>query len=107
MAKSLAATNMRPATRGETPMNDVPKQVISTKELLKDSPKNWGKWGPDDEVGSLNYLTKAEVLRGVAAVKQGKTFTLQVPIGHPKGDPMAPGRSGAIKVNTIDKGHWA
>ena len=27
------------------------------KQLLKNSPKNWGKWGPDDEVGSLNYLT--------------------------------------------------
>lgn len=24
--------------------------------LLKDSPSNWGKWGEDDEVGSLNYL---------------------------------------------------
>jgi hypothetical protein len=23
--------------------------------------KNWGRWGPDDERGTLNYLTPAEV----------------------------------------------
>ena len=51
---------------------------IPVTELLKDDPKNWGRWGPDDEVGSLNFLTQAEVLRGVQAVRQGKTFTLQV-----------------------------
>jgi hypothetical protein len=30
--------------------------VPHTSELLADSPTNWGKWGPDDEVGALNYL---------------------------------------------------
>nr|WP_237717163.1 hypothetical protein [Cupriavidus basilensis] len=38
------------------------KNVPLVAELLRDAPKNWGKWGPDDEVGSLNYLTQAEVL---------------------------------------------
>ena len=23
--------------------------------------KSWGKWGPDDELGTLNYVTPAEV----------------------------------------------
>ena len=52
------------------------KQVPTVSELLKDAPKNWGRWGAEDEVGALNFLTNAEVLRGVSAVKQGKTFTL-------------------------------
>ena len=26
--------------------------------------KNWGKWGEEDEVGALNYLTAEEVFRG-------------------------------------------
>lgn len=47
---------------------DAKKPVVA--DLLRDAPKNWGKWGPDDEVGLLNYLTQAEVLRGVAAVLQ-------------------------------------
>ncbi len=44
----------------------------SFTELLKDSPKNWGRWGAEDEVGALNFLTSAEILRGVKAVQQGK-----------------------------------
>jgi kynurenine formamidase len=82
------------------------KVVPEATQLLENSPKNWGKWGPDDEVGSLNYLTSAEVLRGVSAVKQGKTFTLQVLMGHPKGDPVWPGRTGPTRVNVMDKGYF-
>lgn len=82
------------------------KNVPHVRELLKDSPKNWGKWGPDDEVGSLNYLTPAEALRGAAAVKQGKSFTLQVRMGDPDGDPVWPGRQQAKRMNVMDKGHY-
>ena len=82
------------------------KPVPAVGELLKNDPKNWGKWGDDDEVGSLNYLTSAEVLRGVRAVRQGKTFTLQVVMGHPKGDPVWPGRTPSKRMNVMDKGHF-
>ena len=54
------------------------KKVPHVRELLKDAPRNWGKWGADDEVGCLNYLTAKEALEGVSQVRQGKTFTLQV-----------------------------
>lgn len=80
--------------------------VPDLKELLDGLPKNWGKWGPDDEVGSLNYLTVDEVLRGVAAVRQGKTFTLQIQMGHPKGDPVWPGRRPAQRMNVLDHSHF-
>ncbi|WHA42613.1 cyclase family protein [Agrobacterium larrymoorei] len=76
------------------------------RELLSEMPTNWGKWGPDDEVGALNYLTPEEVLRGKAAISSGKTFTLQIPIGHPHGDPMWPGRRQAHRMNLMDKGHF-
>jgi len=80
--------------------------VPAVSDLLKDAPKNWGKWGPDDEVGSLNYLTPEVVVRAMALVRQGKVFTLQVKIGNPKGDPVWPGRIGAQRYNVIDKAHW-
>ena len=67
-------------------------------ELLGDAPpSNWGKWGPDDEVGSLNYLTRDEVLRGVASVRTGEVFTLQVQIGSHRSDadPVWPNRTSA------------
>ena len=31
-------------------------------EFLKNSPSNWGKWGKDDQIGSLNYLDAGQVL---------------------------------------------
>ena len=81
-------------------MADVP----SMAELLgEDTPKNWGKWGPDDEVGSLNYLDAAQVLRGVASVKTGEVFTLQCPMGHPHGDPVFPGRTGVEREMVFDQ----
>lgn len=82
------------------------KKVPSAEELLKDMPKNWGRWGPDDEVGSLNFLTREEVLRGIKAVRQGKTFTLQIPMGNPQGDPVWPGRDSAKRMNVLDHGHF-
>lgn len=76
------------------------------KELLKDSPKNWGKWGPDDEVGSLNYLTPEVVIAAAGSIKSGKTFTLQVKMANPAGDPVWPGRTGAVRINVMDEGHF-
>ena len=63
---------------------------VEFTELLKESPKNWGRWGKDDEIGALNFLTNKEVLRGVRAVQQGKTFMLGVPVARPQGDPLHP-----------------
>ncbi|HKY92426.1 MAG TPA: cyclase family protein, partial [Nevskiaceae bacterium] len=82
------------------------KKAPAVGTLLKDMPKNWGRWGADDEVGSLNFLTRQEVLRGVQSVKSGKTFTLQVQMGNPKGDPVWPGRNPAQRMNVLDAGHW-
>src|SRR5947209_1562066 len=83
-----------------------PDNTPRIEDLLKDSPKNWGRWGPDDEVGALNYLGQPEVLRGVAAVRQGKVFTLQVPMGDPAGDPLWPGRTQPTRINVLDKGDY-
>jgi kynurenine formamidase len=56
---------------------------------------NWGRWGDDDERGSLNLLTPAVVQGGIAAVKTGRVYSLGIPIqssgvplyGH-RGTPM-------------------
>lgn len=40
---------------------------------------NTGRWGDDDERGTLNLLTPGAVLRGVQAVRQGKVFSLAIP----------------------------
>ena len=45
------------------------EQTPHLKDFLKDSPSNWGKWGPKDEIGSLNYLGQAEALAGAKLFK--------------------------------------
>lgn len=75
-------------------------------ELLAQAPTNWGRFGEADEVGGLNFLTPQEILRGIASVKQGKVFTLGLPMGNPQGDPVWPGRSGAVRLNTQDKASY-
>jgi kynurenine formamidase len=40
---------------------------------------NWGRWGPDDQRGTLNFVTPAAVRRGAACVKKGITFPLSIP----------------------------
>ena len=40
---------------------------------------NWGRWGPDDQRGTLNLITDAAVRRGVAAARDGRVFSLAIP----------------------------
>ena len=87
-------------------MTDTASQVTSLEELLTGLPTNWGRWGNEDEIGCLNYITPEEVLRGIKHVTSGKVFTLGVPIGNPGGDPVWPGRSGATRLMTQDRSYY-
>jgi kynurenine formamidase len=40
---------------------------------------NWGRWGEDDQRGTLNLVTSEAVQRGVRAVRSGRTFSLAIP----------------------------
>ncbi|WP_175953010.1 cyclase family protein [Burkholderia sp. BCC0405] len=46
---------------------------------------NWGDFGPDDQKGRLNWLTPDAVLRGVAEVREGRVFSLSLPLDVPRG----------------------
>lgn len=40
---------------------------------------NTGRWGADDQRGTLNLIDDAAVRRGAAAVREGRTFSLAIP----------------------------
>jgi kynurenine formamidase len=48
-------------------------------KLLAARVSNAGRWGPDDQRGTLNLVDTAAVLRGVAAARQGRVFSLAIP----------------------------
>jgi kynurenine formamidase len=41
---------------------------------------NWGRWGPDDERGALNYLTPERVAAAAGLVRSGRTVSLSRPL---------------------------
>ena len=48
-------------------------------KALAEKYKNWGKWGPDDQLGTLNYITPQKVIDASNLVKQGKVISLAIP----------------------------
>src|SRR5437764_13945055 len=44
--------------------------VLKKAEALK----NWGKWGPDDELGVLNSITPEDIVNAAKLVRKGKVF---------------------------------
>ena len=53
---------------------------------------NWGEFGPDDQRGRMNYVTREKVLEGIAEVKEGVTFNLSLPLDYPGGNALNPRR---------------
>jgi kynurenine formamidase len=47
---------------------------------LAERVSNWGRWGDDDERGTLNLIDADAVRRGAACVRAGKTFSLALPL---------------------------
>ncbi|NYT67547.1 cyclase family protein [Pusillimonas noertemannii] len=37
---------------------------------------NWGKWGPDDEIGTLNYVSPDDIKAAAGLVRKGSVFSL-------------------------------
>lgn len=55
-----------------------------------DTRTNWGKWGAEDERGTLNYITPEKTARAAALVKTGRVYPLAIPLKAKA--PIWPGR---------------
>jgi hypothetical protein len=50
-----------------------------TRQDMRDAAeayKNWGKWGPDDEIGTFNFTTPEDIVAATKLVKKGKVISL-------------------------------
>ena len=56
----------------------MPAQIPTEEEVLGYFSKlsNWGRWGPDDELGTPNLITPEKTKRGIATVQEGTTVSL-------------------------------
>ena len=54
---------------------------------------NWGEFGPDDQRGRMNLVTREKVLQGIAEVREGITFCCSLPLDYPGGQVLNPRRA--------------
>ena len=80
----------------------------SKEKSMPDNPRwkrrphgsTWGDLGPDDQLGRLNLITPEKVRKGVAEVKEGKTFCLSLPLDYPGGNVLNPRRHPPVLMPT-------
>jgi len=70
---------------GQAPLKMHPRTVLDAyvdEEVLRDTAKkvsNWNRWGPDDQIGTLNHVSPEDIVNASALVKRGKVFSLALP----------------------------
>ena len=66
--------------------------------------KNWGRWGPDDQLGSANLVTAAKRKQAVALVKSGVTVSLaHNPLTERADDNNNPFEHTMLRGNSMDR----
>ena len=68
--------------------------MTTTSGPIEDLPSNWGRWGADDELGTLNFITPDVRLRAVREARLGRTVSLAQrldPVIFSGGGPVARG----------------
>src|ERR1019366_5151733 len=56
-----------------------------TRQDMRDAAekyKNWGKWGPNDEIGTLNFTAPEDIIAATKLVKKGKVISLALNFDH-------------------------
>lgn len=57
---------------------------------------NWGRWGEDDEIGTLNFITDEHRVAAAGLVRRGRVFELSMALGS-----TGPQAGGAGRFNPI------
>jgi kynurenine formamidase len=76
------------ASIGAQPAGRAPRNAAEFDALFQQV-KNWGRWGPDDQLGSANLVTPATRRRAASLVKTGETVSLAHTVLTEKADDNA------------------
>jgi len=61
------------------------RDVAVSKEAVDEAFKalsNWGRWGKDDQIGTLNHVSPADIVAAAKLIKRGQAFALGIPLGQ-------------------------
>ena len=52
--------------------------------------RNWGRWGDDDQVGTINLITDDVRRRATTSVQDGRAISLALPLDEAQGSRPGP-----------------
>lgn len=61
---------------------------MSDRWKVRPDNSNWGEFGPHDQLGRLNLIDAKKVLEGIREVREGRTFSLSLPLDFPGGNAL-------------------
>jgi kynurenine formamidase len=95
-AGAVAIAAAQPAGRS-------PKNADEFDEMFQHI-KNWGRWGPDDQLGSANLVTAAKRKQAVSLAKTGETVSLaHNPLTEKADDNANPFEHTMLRGNNMDR----
>jgi kynurenine formamidase len=78
---------------------------LSEFDAVFESVKNWGRWGDEDQLGTLNYITPEMVCEAAKLVRTGRRVSMQLPINTVTGpDNPNPAIRYIVQGHDIDLG---
>jgi kynurenine formamidase len=77
--------------------------VDAIRELAR-RVSNWGRWGSEDERGTLNFITPEHIRRAAACVRRGVVFNLGLPLGADGPQIGQGGRVNPLHIMTATEG---
>jgi kynurenine formamidase len=88
---------------GAQPASRAPRNAAEF-DILFQQVKNWGRWGPDDQLGSVNLITPAKRKQAAALVKSGEIVSLGHTLLTEKADDNAsPFEHTMLRGNSMDR----
>jgi kynurenine formamidase len=67
---------------------------------------NWGRWGPADQIGTLNLVTAAHIQAAAREIRTGKVFQLSIPVGKDGPQNGFIGRVNPVHLMSVQPGDW-
>ena len=79
--------------------------TVNFRDLGKEL-SNWGRWGADDQIGTLNLVTPRHVRAAATEVESGKVFQLSIPVGKDGPQTGVGGRLNPVHLMSMQPSDW-
>src|SRR6201985_3524183 len=103
----MVARSVRRTSPGLCHDDEAKNEVMASMtdfRRVADDVRNWGRWGADDELGTLNFITADKVAHAASLVKHGKVFALGVDFGASGPQGAFEFRQNPVHIMTVDGG---